>query len=600
MRARSSRLASALVAASVTLVRGTHAHAQLFDPSGVRALGEREFGPPEGGGPPPSVTRCSAGEVTGDARLDALIVAGNTVRLAWAPGRYSALPRISDTAVDAAILPAATGVRADLPLTLDAVNGLVAHLHDATTESFTPYPLGGAAWHGASALGVAALDTYGWSDVYALGAGGLSVLTLFALETGTPLEFSFALTQPATGIVALDWSGTANREFAIANADRIELRRYSGVGAFPLPIAGAGARLAVLARPSSGGFERLAAVTRSGAVDTLHIAGFGRATFTLALGDEQISAIAAADLDLDGATDLVLTRATSGNPLYLLQHADGTFALDAGSGVIDVGVPAAGAGPAPLALGDFDSDGDVDVLTFAPAAHGFRLASNLTRSARQATPDAQAEELVETITQMGSPATFHLSISIAAPVVPLAGATHYELTIWRQRDPDSGPELDAVGRVLVPLAVAPGGALPIEPLPVGGPPAGPTPIGAVPVGNLWHAQFPFDDAEQAALLHEIEVREVTLGAQGELVAGGPSGVACYSADLARLAEFSDVQAIDYASALAIVPWHVIFPPGVFGDTSRLNTGIVPMGDVPKFDDDEATDTQLPNPKGGGG
>lgn len=574
MRARSSRLASALVPVCVAFVCVSLAHAQLFDPSVVRTLGVREFGPPAGGGPPPLVTRCVAGEVTGDARLDALIVAGNTVRLAWAPGRYSALPRIASTAVDAAILPGATGVRADLPLSLDAANGLVAHLHDAQTESFAPLPLGSTAWQNATSLGIAALDTSGWADVYALGAGRLSVLTLLAIDTGAPVEFSFGLTQPATGIVALDWNGTAQRELAIATANTIELRRLSGFGAAPLPIAGAGERLAVLAR-ASGGYERLAAVTRSGSVDVLHVASFGRATFTLALGDQQISAIAAADLDLDGASDLVLTRATSGNPLYLLQHADGTFALDASSGVIDIGVPAAGAEHAPLALGDFDGDGDADVLVYAPALHGFRLASNLTRSARQATPEVHAVELVETLTEMSAPPEFHLELSIAAPLVPLAGATHFELTFWRQRAPDSGPELDAVARVLVPLD--------------------PTPLGGV-----WHAQFPFDDADEIALLHEIEGREVALGAQGELLAGGPSGVACYSADLTRLESFAQAQALDYALTLALVPWNIVLPPGVLGATSRLDTGIVPLGDVPKFeDDDPLSDTKLPDPKGGG-
>ena len=122
-----------------------------------------------------------------------------------------------------------------------------------------------------------------------------------------------------------------------------------------------------------------------------------------------------------------------------------------------------------------------------------------------------------------------------------------------------------------------------------------------PLDGLWRTQLAFADAEDAAQLHEIEVREIAVGPQGELVAGGPSAVECYSADLGRLESFAGVQSIDYAEALALVPWTVILPPGVLGATSRLDTGDVPLGDIPKFDDEDAeeTDTQLPNPKGGG-
>lgn len=593
MRARNHSLASALVPLSAVLVCGARVHAQvfvpaqpalpatpvdpaqLFDPATVRTLGASTFGPPADGGPAPAVTRCVAGEVTGDARLDALIAGAGDVWLAWAPGRYDALPRIAQTATDVALLPSDTGTRAATALTLDAQNGLVAHVHDATTESFTSLTLGSAAWRNASELGVAALDTLGWSDLYALGANRLSVLALTAIDTGTPVESTFALAEPALGIVALDWSGTANREFAISTASGIELRRLTGAGAAPLPIAGAGARLAVLARPA-GGYERLAAVTRAGSVDVLHVAGFGLATFTLALGDQDVSRVAAADLDLDGRTDLVLTRRASGNPLYLLQHADGTFALDASSGVVDLGAPYAHAGTAPLALGDFDGDGDTDVLAYVLARHAFRLASNVVHVARHSTPAPQARELVETITDMALPAEFHLALAIGAPLQPLAGATHFELTVWRQRAPDAGPELVATQRVLVPRDPA-------------------------PLDGLWRTQLAFADAEDAAQLHEIEVREIAVGPQGELVAGGPSAVECYSADLGRLESFAGVQSIDYAEALALVPWTVILPPGVLGATSRLDTGDVPLGDIPKFDDEDAeeTDTQLPNPKGGG-
>ena len=577
MRARRSRLASALVLAPAALAASPLAHAQLFEPELVRALGVREFGPPTPGAPTPAVTRCVAGEVTADARVDAMIAVAGSARLAWAPGRYNAFPQLAASASDVAMLPPATPGHAGTPLTLDAVDGLVAHVHDSTTESFANVALGSVAWRTASQLHVAALDTAGSADVYALGANGLSVLLLVALDTGAPVEGSFALTQPATGIVALDWSATANRELAIATANTIEVRRLSGTGGLPLPIAGAGARLAVLERPPSGGYERLAAVTRSGGVDVLHVAGFGLQVATLALGDQQVSHIASADLDLDGRTDLVLTRAVTGNPLFLLQHADGSFALDAeSSGTIDVGVPDGGAAEAPLALGDFDGDGDADVLAYAPALHGFVLAGNRTHMARHATPPLHALELVETIPDVGVEPEFELALGVALPLTPLAGATHFEITVWRQGTPDGGPALVAVDRLLVPN----------DPLPLDGD---------------WRTSLPFENADDVRLLYEIEAREVALGLQGELLAGGPSAVACYSADLVRLEEFAIFQAIDFAVALAVVPWIVVLPPGQIGATSRLDTGIVPLGDVPKFedDDDPPSDSALPDPKGGG-
>ncbi len=542
---------------AATLAPISEAAAQDFTPR--RLLGSALLDP--GTTPPPLVLRCVAGEFTQDARPDAAILVGGVVHLVWAPGGYEALPAIATGASGLAAVRGIGSLGGDGLVSLGAA-GLRKHVFQPSAGTFAETTVGSGAWIGASRLGSADLDTAGADDVFALTTGGTGVVMLTGLAGASPQETSFTLPAPANDLRAVDWVGTPAREIAVLTGTTVTIHRLGGLTVAGFGLAGPVSAWTVLRRTATGS-ERLAFVVRSGGQDVLQVAAHGTALASYPLGAQGVVTLAARDIDLDGDDDLIATRSSSGHALLLYRQADGSFFLGTGgSGEIDLGAgPAAGdPGTAGIAFADFDGDGDHDLLAPVPALDALSLVENRLLDAALARPGLSARAFVENLDS----GAVHVELELQAPAVTLAGATHVELTAWRQTQAANGPQRVAFARVLVP-----GGSWPLT------------------------TNLDFDNLAGAELLHEIEARQVVADAAGDVITAAPSSFACFSVSLPLLEAFAVNLGLPYASIVVFVPYFTLpMVPG--GGDSRLDTGIVPLGDVPKFEDDP--EDKVPDPK----
>jgi hypothetical protein len=259
-----------------------------------------------------------------------------------------------------------------------------------------------------------------------------------------------------------------------------------------------------------------------------------------------------------------MSSATRGDPQLVLQESTGSWTPVQDG--LDLGLTSGSTEPAPLVADDFDADGDIDVLAYVPSAHVLDMIANAALSRDSKSPSVSPVQLTEDMHHVVNGSTYSLDLSVDLTTA-LANATHLEVTVWQHDEDTGGPKKDAFKRVLVPKT-----------------------------SSSMSARVPFDTEADASRVSELETREVVLGSSGEYIAVGPSRLTAFCANGDKLGEFIADQSIDIETFVA-VDWVIVNSP-LGAATFRVTTGIVPLGDVPVFEDDEdpVPDTKVPNPK----
>lgn len=546
-------VASALALALLAAASAAHPF-QIggFTVEDVRPLGSGHFGLP-----PPIFGRTVAGQLTGDLHADAVMMAGNQPVFLYGPGLYHALTDLPATANDIAVLRGAAPGGLDGLVTISD-RGLELWWPDGTAQQFAHVALGSVAWRNATRVITADIDASGTMDVIAL-CGDQHTLRMLLDPMGASTESSIVMASTVYDFAMLDWDGTPQLEIAALTSSGVKVCRLAGAVLASYTFGVQGDVLAVL--PGSGAaYDRLAGAFRVGANPqaTLYVADKFGVEAGLALGALGATGAAVEDLDLDGRPDLVIAQQATHELLYFVNQGAGlpTFSLAAPAfKLLDTGL---GTQPAPTshatpALADLDLDGDVDILFPVQSSGSIAELPNRAKLAEDGAPhiSGRAYQYDEVLHQ-GT-----LILRFEAPLTPLAGADAIELNVWRQ---------ETVGAETNPRAE----------------------LHVIQTLGTWPQELSILITEpiEAFSVRNLDLRLTKTDASGTPIAAGPSSVGA----------FATRGSVKLALAeLAGVPWEEVVLIAISGYTylaggdSDISAGVVPLPDVPDFDEDVVPD-----------
>ncbi|MEM7309590.1 MAG: hypothetical protein AAF682_23140 [Planctomycetota bacterium] len=301
-------------------------------------------------------------QFTGDGVLDAFTLDGTRLYAFYGVGTYDA---VVDTGLDLdtlAPLPPDTPGGAGALLGTDAT-GLL-RIDPALPTGFAASAVRtGGGWSSSLRLRTAQLDGAWGRDVVSLGAGGSQVDVLYDGPFGLGSDVSFPTLRAGLDVAVLDWDGLGGPEIAVLNSTGVYVFDQAGALVATLTKPAGSTTLGGLAVLSSPGEnDRLAWRSESPVAALVHVDRLGAvgASWVDVTG-ASVVALAAADYDVDGADELLLSRddlprvelydPVAGPAQQALPDAF-VFSLSGGPGAVTA---------EPIA-GDVDGDGDVDVL----------------------------------------------------------------------------------------------------------------------------------------------------------------------------------------------------------------------------------------------
>lgn len=410
------------------------------------------------------------GQLSDDAIPDACVLHGDEVHLIRAVDRRNQWRKLTGTYTAIARLPEANAADVDKVVALDG-NGLVKLVWDNTAQTLLPQAVSGtSAWVGASQLQVH--QTPGnLTEILALASNARLILRAsYTPSTGAVTLLSSVSISTSTAITGVDWSNTADLEYAYAGTWGVAVCLPNGS---PLDSISQNNNRSLLVRiPMDTGFDRLGWVRApSGTADYLTVVrsgGLQEAAIWL-LG-ASIAQMTLADLGEDSREELLLfadavpyalglrrdtltTFMDIGQPqfIYDIDHGRtavgvlGGYPFPSGTGVLG------GTGKAPVpGVMDLDGDGDDDVFAAGhPTGNGaaramiFLNGSNPEESTGGAGPVLRAWIPEYNVTKYSAQDT--LEIQFELPTLPTTGkaaaATHVLYTVWVQADGEDAMDL---------------------------------------------------------------------------------------------------------------------------------------------------------------
>lgn len=495
-------------------------------------------------------------DFTLDHHRDLLVLRSGEACLLYGPDQYDAVTVLGDGVLDATVLVGAGLAGADR-LALVGTNGVTVAWVDADHALQSSLLSGGVG----VAVVSADIDQLAGPDLLVLEADHRTVRRWVASASAAAGYVDagwFDLGATADALRVLDFDGDGADEVACLSAQGLVVRELDGSPCATFATSLPGDGLWVF---SQAGVPALAWLRRTAdlVAQELVVARSGGLEAPLALGALEVVALAAGDLDGDGADELVLSHRSSRQALVLRDRGagvtGGSFALGAGDAqVVDLDVEAALPAPeneAQPALADFDNDGDQDVLFPVQARDAcVRLVnSRIDRSAQEVrlldgvyvqqahiqsylagTPAQTAGGYstsghATTISGHGA-----LALRLLPPVVAWDPALdQLEVVVWRQDDAAVSAERVAIERQRIALPAIWSAAAPLAVL--------------VAVDE---ASLPF------TAVYNVEWRLVALAGGDNVAAALPTGTGSFATDDDTLTELS-AAAGNYASIPLYLP-----------------------------------------------
>ena len=313
-----------------------------------------------------------------------------------------------------------------------------------------------------SQLAVADLNADGMLDVVVAGVHESRHSLFFGRGDGTLVPAPFISGYfPTRGLFASDLDTDGNQDLVLPCADAIAVMKGNGDGSFgPRSVRLRAVPAGVVLTDFDGDarLDLVAAIARypdgsAANFVSLHH-GFGDGTFDIAreieVGYEPV-ALAATDLDRDGAKDLVVANRASSTITVLRGNGRGGFTQHAWS--------ATGVHPVAIAVADFDADGRSDVVTVDEASATlsfFYGRGDGTLELRQSFPGGASDP--RSIAAMDLDADGHIDVATAFRAVEYQretvwfirgdGRRSYDIrAVYRPRSTQDGYGLLAGGEV---------------------------------------------------------------------------------------------------------------------------------------------------------
>ena len=521
----------------------------------TRVLGEEHFL-----GSSESYGRLVCGDVTGDLRDDGVLMFGDQPVLVYGPGLYHSLGDYPVTATDVAVHRSS---KAGQPgrTALVSERGLELWMRHPIDGSFSFQTLGGSAWVDARRVMSADINADGRVDLVGIGADGVTILMLLQDFSGGYVPASFQAPSEVVDVALIDWVGGPTLELALNTLGGVVIMATSGAQLAALSPAAVDAicpfrqqdhaheRLALFLQTTQSAGGPIVVLADSSGFEPLP--GFSEA------GD--VVGMTAGDIDLDGNDELVLARAVGDlillrnraplTPTFLWAASDSHW-LDPSPGDP---APASVTGAAP-GLADLDGDSDLDILCTDPATQ----AVIFYRNGRVDHRDYTFGLLGGSYEKSPTSGLDELRLVLKPPPIVNPAADNLEVVIWEQESPTSPMTSTAL---IHTFPSAPAG--------------GPTVI-----------KFPIGDSESPSKLYSIEIRHAVKDPGGPVIAVAPTEVFCFGirgSSVVAIAEIHDIPASN-------IYWLSNQNVGLGGlGVIGIGPGIVPLGCVPCFADDDFPD-----------
>lgn len=408
-----------------------------------------------------TATQVCVGQFTDDAVADAATLVGGNLVLAYAPERHASF--LKTAGGFGAMTKVTLGTSGREGLLVSTNTGLsLASWNTSTRQLVLTSVSSDVTWASARRLETLRIGSSPVEHICGLSSSGGKLLS--ADWNGAQLAdgsfHSITLTTPAITMSAMDWNGDALPDFAYDTGTGLWVVSSAGVRVFSYSNPCAQPQLLRMAAP--GATDDLIWVTNNpyaaGQALTVVHSKSNSMEPALAAGSVVISSMALADIDRDGASDLVLTRGDDHFAQVLYHQSSGvyTFGLfSQGTGqpllaldLIDIWsdgfVPVAG-------VGDIDGDADDD-LYFAGQPGGPGQAGvwfgDIVNEERDDTKNVKpwiTSALFGDWTYPEIPLppavdTAWLNVSFWSPSISqvIANATDVRVTVW-VRDDDTGP-----------------------------------------------------------------------------------------------------------------------------------------------------------------
>ncbi|HKE00678.1 MAG TPA: hypothetical protein VKE69_06690 [Planctomycetota bacterium] len=411
--------------------------------------------------------RTVVAHLTGEGSPDVVVLAGDRPLLFTAPQVHQSVRRVPESAVAGPVLDldVAKGKGVDGGDAIAMVNsvGLVhwwwshANVADATSVIAT------GPWAGARKLRTADLQGLGKVDYVGVGAAGDTILV--RLEGAAATTTVLAAGGAVQAIDVLDFDGASPLDIAYLVAtspttSAVRVVTTAGASLLPSPIAGeivagysdsiaalrmpgtAPDRLAWITTASSPSVHQVIRVVQTGGLvsDDVDLTG--------AIHAVQCSA---SDLDGDGRSDLLIS--VQGGEFLLAYFNVGASPAPTFHSNFAIWTPYGNAMPnlgnvAWPAGADFDGDGDGDWVLPVERTQELVLFRNrgIDETRQKVKPEVQHPGDVWSFVDDN-----HLAVPLAKPQDPVPGATHVQVTIWRQPTYDDPIDPRPVGSLVAAL-----------------------------------------------------------------------------------------------------------------------------------------------------
>lgn len=372
--------------------------------------------------------RVQVGDVTGDRRLDALILDAGEIWLLSDPATQEAQIATGWQATDFAIAHPPTGpspVQESEIFFVDA-NG-IHFLSDYDAGSFTKTSRPSSLWNGAQRVVATDLGANGSTDLIGIGSDGSSILTARVILDASPVFTWFSVPSSVLDVAAADWQGTSAPEILVLLNSGLYVYDIDGNLLSTIPQVMDSGHLGVL-RQTSFSFDRCAVVFRRGGMTYRWVADASLVEGAESLGASVISAIATADVDEDGADDLMVFGPNAGESwLSFNQDQRGSSSTFASGGGVTVGTGSLGrfqqAWPA---IADFDNDGDEDFFFYATSGNDWTYYANTSIDADLHSPVIEEGTAVLDDTLPSVPVSLGLEVTVPGT------RGFVEVLVWEQ------------------------------------------------------------------------------------------------------------------------------------------------------------------------